>query len=273
MAAYLAGAAPLPRATPRELLWITAARAETVSGPGLGGLTAQECAVGLGATPAASLLATARTGLGVAELVPTLVRSGLAAHAFRRVDDPDAVARTWARVPLAALLLTSPLLPYRSGSPDWDRAELEPEEALLLDEVGRRCADFALQVLAGRRPRPGLGTQPVDPLRPDAALREPRDRPGDDLSEYHEQLRAYARSSRYAELFAPVEQRASVRSALSLGFALLARIAAQGDAGAAEQERRIRQAWVRIAVQEPDLAAADLALAEFLASGWFAHHA
>ncbi|MEE1752983.1 hypothetical protein [Streptomyces sp. SP18CS02] len=54
---------------------------------------------------------------------------------------------------------------------------------------------------------------------------------------------------------------------LSLGFALVARLAAWGDARAGEMEQRYRPLWTSIAAHAPDLTAVDLALAECLVAG------
>ena len=117
MSRYLAGQSDIPTAPSiLPLLWITAARPDPAD-TALSRLTAHECAAHLAARPRGSLLAAGRTGLSNAELIEPIVRGSLAEIAFRSVGEPEAVADLWARAPLAALLLASPLLPYLADAP------------------------------------------------------------------------------------------------------------------------------------------------------------
>jgi hypothetical protein len=225
---------------------------------GLGALTAQECAARLGATPTASLHAAM---LGAEETVEPLIRSGLAAHGVRSVADPAPTADLWRVAPLAALLLTSPLLPYLASTPAWDPAELDDAEKHLLDVARAHCA-------------PGVVALLTAPARASRALD-----PSDDVStpEIDEALRdvlAFGAAAPQAVLFDAVRARASgPAAALSFGCALVARMTAQGDKGAAAFERRIRHLWVEFAQRDPGRAAQHLVEAEFAVSGWYAHHA
>ncbi|MFG2744044.1 hypothetical protein ACGFY0_28810 [Streptomyces chartreusis] len=60
---------------------------------------------------------------------------------------------------------------------------------------------------------------------------------------------------------------------LSLGCALIARLAAAGDARAAKLERGLRPLWASVASHAPDLTAVDLALAECLVTAEAVHGA
>lgn len=286
MASYLAGHGPLPEGIDAlPLLWVTAARADVSPGSALGRTTAQECAARLETTPTSSLMTAAEARLTMSELVATLIRSGLATHCFRHVADPSQVRPMWEKAPLPALLLTSPLLPYLSDDPYWDRAELEPEEEQLLNELSQRCASLALDVLAGHRGPPAETDSP--PLLPDtrpatAAAAVTRDKfanielPEEPMN-YLGELQSFATTSGYSSLFEVLHRRGVIGddrqaqiTTLSLGSALVARIAAQGDSAAARVEQRLRPAWVEIATYAPELAADDLVLAEFLTNGRYA---
>jgi hypothetical protein len=58
---------------------------------------------------------------------------------------------------------------------------------------------------------------------------------------------------------------------LSLGCALIARLAAAGDARAAGLERGLRHLWAPVASHAPDLTAVDIALAECLVNAEAVH--
>lgn len=276
MATYLAGQGPLPSAVPAlPLTWVVTARAEAASGSALGRATAQECAVHLSATPTASLMATGEAELATDSLVEPLIRSGLAAHCFRFVPDPQHVASLWATTPLPALLLTSPLLPYLSTSPEWDQAELDPDEKQLLDEVSQRCTQYALDLLTGRSAVPASTAPP--PCLLDLRVPDRNDRhftttaAPDELTAHLVDLHHFRTTSRHTTLFEVLDQRGATETdqqppvaTLSLGIALVARIAAQGDRDARRTEQHMRHVWLDIARHAPDLVAGDIALAEFL---------
>jgi hypothetical protein len=258
VAYYLAGLAPLPRETADlSLVWLAAARATSLLEPGLGALTAQECAARLGDTPTASLQ-SAR--LGAEETIESLIRGGLAAHGVRSVGAPTSTATLWPVAPLAALLLTSPLLPYLATAPAWDPAELDDAERHLLDVVRVHCAPEVVALLTApeRAPRELDPSDAVSTPEVDEALRD---------------VLAFGGSAPQALLFESLRARTSGPAALSYGCALLARITAQGDEGAAALERRIRHLWVGFAQRDPRLAAHHLVESEFAVSGWYAHHA
>ncbi len=258
LAYYLAGRAPLPGGTADlAFVWLAAARATGLLEPGLGALSAQECAARLGATPTASLHAAT---LGAEETIEPLIRSGLAAHGVRSVAAPALTADLWRVAPLAALLLTSPLLPYLAGTPAWDPAELDDAENHLLD-VTRACS--APEVIA-LLTAPGPASRDLEP---------PDDVPAPEINEALRDVLAFGAAAPQAVLFDAVRARARGAAALSFGCALLARMTAQGDKGATALERRLRHLWVDVAQRDPRRAAQHLVEAEFAVSGWYAHHA
>lgn len=314
VANYLAAREELPEdPAALPLLWVVAARSGALPDRAVGIAIAQECAARLGADPAASLFAAATSGLSPQELVVPLIRSGLAAHRFREVLGLERLPAVWAAAPLAALLLTSPLLPYLSGGRHWDRAELDPAENVLLDEVGRRCGQVSLDLLAGRPlPMPGdsgfgphtehmertpraqldeivrqLALVPGWPLDPDSrflaklqafAARNALRKLPYDLAEYLELVQVYAASSDHPALLTAMEAREVPEKigrdtqwrlvpTLSLGFAFLARQAAQRNRAAIALERQVRMVWTHIAEHAPELTVQDIQLAEFLVSG------
>jgi hypothetical protein len=241
---YLAGRGELPsHPTAVGPVLVIAARASALLSAGLAQLVAQECASWLGQYPAASLAAAARLRLPAAELVEPLIRSGIAAHSFRSVPagtTPDTIRAC----PLAGLLLVAPLLPYRSGRAGWDSAELDADEVALLDAVEEE------------------GPQLEVPLAADVQLGE-SDR-GDAL-EVLDRLLADHPSRPVAAAWRcnldPSAQR------LSLGSALAARLAAQGDPAAADAEQRIRLRWAHLAMHGPWSVVRDLVKAEAIISG------
>lgn len=275
VALYLAGQGPLPHAPAAlPLLWIAAVRGGERPDSALGRATAHECAIQLGQTPGPSLFSAGAAQLPDRDMIVTLIRSGLASHPFRHVDTPPRVRALWQEAPLPALLLSSPLLPYLSGSPLWDHAELEPDEVHVLDTVRQHCSAVALGVLAGHRPVPSGLHSPltanasVAPQVPVTALPSEM---SEDLAERLDELREFASTSRRDDVLSLLVQRwkghddhNALVPTLSLGLALIARLAAQGDRAAALVDRQMRSAWVEIAMRAPDLAAADLALAEFI---------
>lgn len=143
---HLSGRADAPTdAAALPFLWVAAARPGPVTRPD----APMRCAERLGADPERALWAAAAAGAAPHGSIVPLIRSGLAAHRFREVSDPGRVIELWASAPSAALLLTSPLLPYLTRDPVWDPLELEPAETDLLREVGRRCGPIALSLLSG----------------------------------------------------------------------------------------------------------------------------
>jgi hypothetical protein len=237
--AHLAGRADPPtECAAFPYLWAAAARpgpADRLDAP-------TRCAQSLGTDPAPALIAASVTGLAADELVVPLIQSGLAAHRFRETPSPHQVLRVWESAPLAALLLTSPLLPYLSGHALWDPAELEPDEHALLDQVDRRCGPTARLLLTGKAlPDPqdsGFGEHPermeaLPPGQLDAIVRDMNPIPAwpldadsrflavleafaarealreapYDLAEYLDAVLAYAADPRLAELRAAIELR------------------------------------------------------------------
>lgn len=275
MAAYLAGQGPLPNSVATyRLLWISADAGGPADDDGSRALLAQDCAAALSKHPDAALMAGARTGLAPHRTIGVLIRSGLAAQRFPRVDRPEAVTPLWKTSPLLSLLLTSPLLPYLSGARDWDPAELTVEETALMAAVELHASPPGLEILNGQRPWDG----PVPPQSIVASDQDPSPSPDTvpDLAGLDE-LRAFIVTSAFRELFAVLSQvrspGASSPREASVGFALVARLAAHGDVEAARMEPTLRAAWVPVATADPGTAASDLALAEYLVSYWEAHRA
>lgn len=260
MAAYLSGAAAVPRESDALALLVTvAASAPRLYGPGLGGLVAQECAAHLADHPVAALLAAGHTDLGAAEMVGPLIRSGLLARRLRAVDAPDAVTAICPAAPLPAILLASPLLPYLTGSPAWDYAELDVEEIALLDALND-VVPWATEIL----------TSPVA-----ASCDVTESGVWEAAGDVSVDLASLARGMRESPNHDLLESvlgtaRRPPPALLALGCALVARLAAQGDRHAGALEPRMRHTWLRLA----DLASAriteDVVLAEMLVSR---HHA
>ncbi|MGD9528511.1 MAG: hypothetical protein AB7V44_17135 [Pseudonocardia sp.] len=273
MAAYLAGKAEAPGERGlRHLFWNAAAHATDAVGPTLGPLFAQECASRLSDAPTASLLALERSGLSRTEIVEPLIRSGLAAARIPSVLDPQATSRLWSVVPLAALLLSSPLLPYLSDDPMWSVDELEHAEETLLLSVVDRVDPVGLAVL--QDPSGPLPTTDVLTLDPLPAL--DRDVPA--LAEPLKVLQDFAANNSRGRLMDAVRSRladdptVTVAGAVSLGIAIVARLAAQGDTAAAAAEPVLRDAWLQLARRAPGLVAADLSLADLLVAGWLVRY-
>ncbi|WP_154663663.1 hypothetical protein [Saccharomonospora iraqiensis] len=275
IARYLAGEDSLPtepEALP--LLWVCAARADRSPGSPLHRATAQECATHLGHTPLRSLHAAGKAGLCADELVGTLIRSGLAAHPFREVKTPRDVVPLWEHAPLAALLLSSPLLPYLADNPLWDLQELTRDEQELLDVVSRRCTPATLETLSGRRP-PDVSGSSVFVNTPDTTdidhTTALRSLDSNALADELDQVREFASVSGREWVVELVDARRSrgdgyVVPALSVALALVARLAAQGDRAAALVDRQMRCSWTEVALANPDLTTADLTYAEVLVS-------
>lgn len=273
MAAYLAGKAEIPNERGmRNLFWTVAARAVGAAGPTRGPLIAQECASRLTDAPTASLLALERAGLSDAEIIGPLIRAGLAGARLTSVRDPDAVRRLLTTNPLAGLVAASPILPYLGEDPMWSVEELEPAEKALLASVVERVDPAALAVL--RDPSAPFPT--TDVLTSGSVPTLVGDVP--ELGEPLRLLHDFAARSSHGRLMDAVGPRladgepATVAAAVSLGIAIVARLAAQGEPEAAKVEAELRQVWRQLAEQAPQLVAADLALAEFLVTGWLVRH-
>ncbi|SDP89577.1 hypothetical protein SAMN04487905_11234 [Actinopolyspora xinjiangensis] len=276
-AGYLAGRGSLPRTTTAlPLLWASAARAEQLLEPASGRTTAKECAMRLGDDPVASLLASSDSGTSARDLIPVIVRSGIAAHASRHVADPERVRSLWTSRPLPALLLTGPLLFYRTGSTGWQQDELDTTETALLDTFDQRCAPRALELLTGDRTDPDentpplLGEQTPEHPTPSGELTLTAESL-DELRNCRNELRRFIYRKRYPELFEIASRRRTADphpdfplERLSLELALTARLAAQRDRDAAAVERLVRHGWTHLAELAPDRVATDLVLAEFL---------
>ena len=264
MTRYLAGTAPLPDVPAAlPLLWAAAARGGLALGDAVGRLVAQECAEYLAARPEAALRAAGDFGLTGRELIVPMIRAGFAARAIRSVPDPAVAQSLWARAPLAALLLTSPLLPYLARTARWEPAELEDAERDLLAAVQTHCPPAVLALLADPTAIPFSESS-------HQAMGEPHE-----IADALADLRAYSSTSPAPALFAGVERRAASGAdtdALSLGCGVVARLAAQRDPAAIALDRRLRPAWVAIAHHTPTCAMNDLVAAEFAVSGWYARH-
>jgi hypothetical protein len=81
-------------------------------------------------------------------------------------------------------------------------------------------------------------------------------------------------ASRYPDLAAAIAARSPARGngwpvlpAMSIAMALLARLAARGNANCALLEREYRGTWANLALYAPDLVAIDIVLAEALVAG------
>ncbi|GAB3559049.1 hypothetical protein J2S53_001591 [Actinopolyspora lacussalsi] len=276
-AGYLAGQGSLPRTTTAlPLLWASAAHAEQLLEPSSGRATAQECAIKLGDDPVAALLASSGSGTSARDLVPVIVRSGIAAHASRQVADPERVRAIWPNRPLPALLLTGPLLFYRTGSAGWEQDELDTTETALLDTIDQWCAPRALELLTGDRTDPDestpplLGEQAPEHPTPSGELTLTAESL-DELRNCRNELQRLIYRKRYPELFEIASRRRTAAphpdfplERLSLELALTARLAAQRDRDATAVERLVRPGWTHLAELAPDRVATDLVLAEFL---------
>lgn len=275
VARYLAGLGPVPPATEAlPWLWSAAAHGGATRDAAVRRLVAQECAEFLATDPVASLLANGPSGLTAEESVPVLIRAGLASHRFAAVDQPRSVAALWDRAPLPALLLSSPVLPYLTGATEWAPGELEPDESALLDAAERALTASARDVLADPE-------TPVD-LSPDVGLvgtrtyasdREATPTPATsaDATAAWNDVSGFRSTSPYPELFRSVGARTG-KSALSIGLAVVARLAAQGDHSAAHLERATRHVWIGLAYDDPSRVAVDLVHAELIVSHWHGHH-
>ncbi|MFE7956343.1 hypothetical protein [Streptomyces sp. NPDC057413] len=316
---YLAGRGALPRgadAIPHQ--WIVAARGRDLQTCGARETAPAECRSALADAGPTALTGAADSALRSGELASVLAGSGLAALRIREVADPAAVRHVWRQAPLCALLLTAPLLPYLSGDPAYDAAELYPQEAELLGEVDQFLGDTAIELLAGQADPSGpvgrfdAQTRALDRLpelqqqavwrsarvvprglldpdtRADAAwqaFRARRDlqhhatreefRDGLDavaifLDDGHPDLAQAFRGRDPGQLHGPGEAWMRIPQ-LSLGCALIARLAAAGDARAAGLERGLRHLWTPLASHAPDLTAVDIALAECLVTAEAVH--
>jgi hypothetical protein len=156
---------------------------------------------------------------------------------------------------LAALLLTSPLLPYLAEAPGWDVAELDADERALLHTVSGRSDPSDLALLHAAPP-----TTPVHPAAHDQSIPE--------------ELQAFMADADRTGLFVRVAPQVDNNASEALlAHALVARSAAQGDRDAALIAASTRHAWVEKVRESPSIAAATLVQAEFAMSGWFARRA
>lgn len=252
VAAYLAGVGPLPDGPAvLPLLLGVAVRARAVRGDAAGRAIAQECAMALADHPVPALRAAAR--FATREVAETLIRSGLAAHRLPDVDNPATVADVMRSAPLAGLLLASPVIPYLADAATFDPAELDTDEARLLAAVQTALPAGSAVVTGRAQPDSSMLPGPIEPWPVDDAELT------DAVLALH-RLVAGTAAGRLLGVLATDDRPLSGR--LSLGCALLARLAAQGDRPAAAAERELRQAWVRLAEQAPARIADDLVRAE-----------
>ncbi|WBP89963.1 hypothetical protein [Kitasatospora cathayae] len=316
--AYLAGLGPLPSeagALPR--LWLLAARSRDLRETGVRAEVLRDCCAVLAAAPEESLVAAAEAGLRSTELAPVMVASGLSAHGAVEVAEPEEVLKVWRTAPLAALLLSSPLLPYLSGLGAYPADELYPLEQATIAEAGAFCGPSLSAVVsggtdpAGRTGRFDATTRLLNELPPrqqealwqslgvvpQAVLdsesraaaaweafrvRRPLSRYDSD-GQFAEWVEAVGRLLREGRGEGPGTPAAAFEARspgplrepgeswmlvpqLSLGFALVARLAAWGDRQAAGLERQARPLWTSLAFIAPALTVVDLALAEALAA-------
>ncbi|MFE2578952.1 hypothetical protein [Streptomyces sp. NPDC059378] len=319
VATYLAGRGTLPSSP--EMMpyqWQIAAHGTDLQSCGARESVLRDCFYALGADPMEALLRSAGANLRSGDLAPVIIRSGLAVHRIRSVDDPDAVRSVWRTAPLSALLLTGPLLPYLADSADYAIEELYPEERVLLDEAREFLGAEALTLLKGNGdPHPAIGRFGVEAralasmpdVRQRAVWRQVNSVPqallhadtrtaaswqafharrnlqyrvqnarvpdrinslGAFLERQHPTLHAAFRH-RATNAYHSAEDTWMHVPQLSLGFALVTRLAAWGNERAAELESEFRLVWSNIVAQAPDLAAVDLALAECLVAAAHTH--
>ncbi|UOE20242.1 hypothetical protein NI17_003070 [Thermobifida halotolerans] len=126
-------------------LWRVVGLADHLVAAGVDRATIDACARALGAFPVTALLAHGSAELAPADSTRTLISSGLAAAAQHdRVTAVEA-AQLWQRLPAAAALATSDLLPRIHRDPGRQR----PDHAELLEELEQSCGDTAIRLLDG----------------------------------------------------------------------------------------------------------------------------
>lgn len=126
-------------------LWRVVGLADRLVSVGVDRAAVDACARALGAHPVTALLAHGSAGLDPADSVRTLIASGLAAAPQHDRVTVDEAVRLWQRLPAAAALATSDLLPRIPTDP----ARQRPEHAELLEELEHSCGPAAAQLLAG----------------------------------------------------------------------------------------------------------------------------
>ncbi len=127
-------------------LWRVVGLADRLTAVGVDPAAVDACARVLGEHPVTALLAHGSAGLAPADSVRALIASGLAAAPQHDRVTVDEAVRLWQRLPAAAALATSNLLPRIPTDP----ARQPPEHAELLEELEHSCGTAAAELLAGR---------------------------------------------------------------------------------------------------------------------------
>lgn len=289
---FLADEADLPESvTDLGRLWRIIDLAGHLRAPAEVRRLVEQCSRPLRERPATALAALADLGLDSSRLIALLVGSGLAATA---VPDPaysETALRVWPVLPVAALLLAGVSDPeclaaaerqcgdvltgiLREGfdrnarvgqfGPEVNRMKLmTPEQFVGLWQaaqvVPRTLLDADTRTMAARRLFDARGTEPAKKVA----------RMARHIVLTAHRLIARSRLPRLADQLVARENREEspgwfALPAASAALALLARLAAHGDADCRVAEQALRPEWFRLAVIAPDLVAIDLVLAELL---------
>lgn len=305
LSAYLAGSAEIPP-YPRTLgrLWTVLELLPSLALQGRLPMVAEEVCAVLGRDASLSLLQLGESGKSRAQTVQAVVRSGLA-WAATRAPATEAVASLWRRQPVLGALVGADLLPRVPADASGELADLldaaldaagEPMVELLqgrpdpwaqsgrfdrtVDHLDLLPPEAAAMTLAASNLVP-VGLLHVDG-RAHAAMRL-------FLSRRDERLSYLTRfSQRYLSELRLLIDRAGIAAvsdalgarehpdgrvgwrqlpAISLGLAIVARLAARGDGAAAGWLTGAQRSWTDLAMVAPDLVAVDLVLAEALLAG------
>ncbi|GAA3119969.1 hypothetical protein GCM10010466_08510 [Planomonospora alba] len=292
LARYMAGYAKISGISRLDRLWTLIDLADHLRfGPGAAKLVA-DCSAELRNSPLAALRALRSVELNPGRAIVVLIDSGFAALAPESHDDEETTRELWSFFPAAAVLLSTAqpvgewtlhaedqcgdslvdildggdphIAVGRFGPGAEQLAALPPEQqdmairasgcvpAALLDERNRA---FAAHKLLGERETPQAANVARESSR---ILRRAR--------------HILAHKHRSRDLLHFVEERRHPEGkggwlalpAVSLGLALIARLAARGDDECVAVEREFRCHWRLLAEVAPDFITIDLVLAELL---------
>ncbi|AFR08044.1 hypothetical protein [Nocardiopsis alba] len=133
-------------------LWRVLGTSEHLLRSGVPAERIEACAAALGRAPLPALLAHGGADLSAQESVWALITGGLAAAPVGQRVPAGRAAELWHRLPVAAALATSDLLPLIGSEPE------EPEHAELLEQLEERCGPVAAALLRGEAdPAAGSG--------------------------------------------------------------------------------------------------------------------